>query len=482
MTDIPHGTAAATATADPVANHTYFTAWRWHFYAGLYVIPFLSMLAVTGLIMLWISWSAGIAGERLAVVPAGDPLPASTLQSAAEAAIPGAQSFHYIEPLAADRAAVIGIIADGEKTGIALDPYSGAVLHRFDWQAGWYDWLSRVHGSLLLGDLGDRLIEIAASLGLIMVATGLYLHWPRGRSGWRGALVPRLSARGRGFWKSLHGVLGFWVAGLLVLFLLSGLSWSGIWGEKFVQAWNTFPAEKYAPPPSAAETPQPMAEMPMSDDTHAAMNHGASKEVPWTLEQAPMPASGSLAGTAAIEGAPSLDRVTAFARDLGFDGRFQIALPDGDEGVWTVSHDSASNDGPDPADDRTLHIDRYTGHVLADIRYGEYSPYAKAMAWGIALHEGDLGLWNLALNTAFCLSVLVLTISGLVMWWKRRPDRAGRLVAPPRPQNAGLWKGAAVLVVVLSLLFPLAGLAIVAALVFDLTLLRLWPGLRRAVT
>ena len=27
----------------------YLAAWRWHFYAGLYVVPFLIMLAVTGL-------------------------------------------------------------------------------------------------------------------------------------------------------------------------------------------------------------------------------------------------------------------------------------------------------------------------------------------------------------------------------------------------------------------------------------------------
>ena len=499
MTDITQGAAVpiAGSATDQGANRTHFIAWRWHFYAGLYVIPFLGILAVTGLIMLWISWSAGIGAERLAIPPGAEALPASALQAAAEATLPGAQAFTYLEPLAADRAAIVGVSAEGAKTGIALDPYSGEVLRSFDWGAGWYDWLSVVHGTLLLGTLGDRLIEIAASLGLIMVATGLYLHWPRGRSGWRAALAPRLSARGRSLWKSLHGVLGLWVSLLLVVFLISGLSWSGIWGEKYVQAWNTFPAEKYAPPASAAPTAQTAesadsvehsehaehaAGMPMSDKTHADLNHGASKDVPWTLEQAPMPASGSLAGRAAIDGAPDLDKVTTFARGLGFGGRFQIALPDGPEGVWTVSHDSASNDGATASTDRTLHIDRYTGNVLADIRYADYSPYAKAMAWGVAFHEGDLGLWNLVLNTLFCLSVLFLTVSGLVLWWKRRPERAGRLAAPPRSQDRALWKGAAVLVVVLSALFPLAGLAIVAVWLLDATLLRLMPGLKRAVS
>lgn len=31
----------------------YFMTWRWHFYAGLYVIPFMLMLSLTGLVMLF---------------------------------------------------------------------------------------------------------------------------------------------------------------------------------------------------------------------------------------------------------------------------------------------------------------------------------------------------------------------------------------------------------------------------------------------
>ena len=80
-----------------------------------------------------------------------------------------------------------------------------------------------------------------------------------------------------------------------------------------------------------------------------------------------------------------------------------------------------SNDGPNPTADRTIHIDQYTGRVLADVGFADYSPYAKAMAVGIAFHEGDLGVWNLVLNTVFCLSVVLVSVSGAIMWWKRPP-------------------------------------------------------------
>lgn len=449
-------------------NKFYFIAWRWHFYAGLYVIPFLLMLATTGLIMLWVSWSAGVGGERIAVTPQAETLAVSSLQSAAVSAVPGGTVVQYMEPLAADRVAVFVVAAGEDKTGVALNPYTAEVLHTFPWRAGWYDFINKIHGTLLLGTFGDRMIEIAASLAIVMVASGLYLHWPRNGSTWREAFVPRLSARGRAFWKSLHGVVGFWISLVLVVFLVSGLSWAGIWGERIVQAWNTFPAEKVA--------------APLSDATHASMNHDGHHEVPWGLEQTPMPESGSLAGAHAIDGEVTVDLVAEFARGLGFVGRFQINLPADAEGVWTISHDSMSNDGPNPSADRTIHIDQYTGNVLADVRFADYSPYAKAMAWGIAFHEGDLGVWNLALNTLFCLSVITVTLSGLVMWWKRRPERAGRLAAPPRPRDLPLWKGAAIVVVVLGAIFPLAGAAILAVLLVDATLLRVMPGLKKALS
>ncbi|AJE45188.1 PepSY-associated TM helix domain-containing protein [Celeribacter indicus] len=389
-------------------------------------------------------------------------------RAAAETAVPGSHAVQYVEPLAPDRVAGFAVEAGGSMTGLAVDPYTGAILHSFPWRAGWYDFANRIHGTLLLGTFGDRLIEIAASLALLLVATGLYLHWPRNGAGWRDTLLPRLSARGRSFWKSLHGALGFWISLILVLFLLSGLSWSGIWGERIVQAWNTFPAEKWG--------------APLSDATHAEMNHEGAHEVPWGLEQTPLPMSGSLAGSRAIPGAVSLDSVAKFARGLGFVGRFQITLPAGEAGVWTIGHDSMSNDGPNPAADRTIHIDRYTGNVLADVRYSDYSPYAKAMAWGIAFHEGDMGIWNLLLNTLVCLSVIGMSLSGLVMWWKRRPVGQARLAAPPKPRDLPLWKGAAALVLVLGALFPMGGLAILVVLVADATLLRLLPKVKRALS
>lgn len=459
----------ANGASAPSINRFYFVAWRWHFYASLYVIPFLIMLASTGLIMLWIAFLSGLNDEKM-IVPIGKaPMAVASLQTLAEAAVPGGKAAQYLAPLAADHAAVFKVTASGAQTAVVINPYTGAVLQMAPWGAGWYDFVTDIHGSLLIGATGDRLIEIAASLGMVLLASGIYLHWPRNGTTWAATLVPNLAAKGRAFWKSLHGVVGFWMSLVMLAFLVSGLSWSGIWGETIVQAWSTFPAEKWDA-------------VPLSDETHINMNHGATKEVPWALEQTPMPMSGSHAGHMGIDGPMTLDSVTAFAHSLGFNGRYQISLPADTEGVWTISHDSMSNDGPDPWGDRTLHIDQYTGKVLADVRFADYSAYAKMMAIGVAFHEGDMGVWNLILNTTFCLSMIFLPISGLIMWWKRRPQNALRLAAPPRPVDVPLWKGAVLLMSAIGLAFPLAGATLLGILALDWLIIRRIPHLKRALS
>ncbi len=452
-------------------NPFYFAAWRWHFYAGLYVAPFLIVLAVTGLVMLWVSVIDGRDGEKaFRVTPGAGTVAVSAQADAALAAVPGSSLTRYVAPREADGAAVFQLAAGDGAVMVAVDPHTAAVLGQWPRRAGWYDLADEIHGTLMLGTLGDRLIEIAAGFGIVLVVTGLYLWWPRGNRRLARLLVPDLSARGRLFWKSLHQSVGVWMSAILVVFLLSGLSWSGIWGEKFTQAWSTFPAEKWDA-------------VPLSDVTHASMNHGGVKEVPWGLEQTPMPASGSQAGAPGI--APGsvvdLDTVVAFARASGFEGRLQVNAPQGENGVWTLSRDSMSNDSSDPTFDRTVHLDRYTGKVLADVGYADYSVPAKAMAVGVAFHEGDMGTWNVALVTAFCLSVIAVSASGLVMWWQRRPRAAGRLAAPPVPQTVPMWKGAMALMLAVSMLFPLTGLTLLAVLALDTLVIARLPGLRRAL-
>ncbi len=449
----------ATQPANVAQTRFYRAVWRWHFYAGLFVAPFLIMLATTGLFILWFTAIAPEYGDFIKITDYGTPLTITRQQEAALASYPTAKIGQYIAPVSVENPALFRVDLEAGNRMIALDPYTGEILQDIPQAGTWNEFLTNIHGEMLIGGnngFGDTVIEIAASLGIISLVTGLYLWWPHIESA-RRLFIPNFAATGRAFWKSLHEVLGLWISIVLLFFLLSGLAWAGVWGGKFTQAWSTFPAEKWD-------------NVPLSNVDHASMNHGVMKEVPWTLEQTLMPESGSSAGTTGLPADVPvvLESVVALGRAIGFKGRFQVTAPADDKGVWTISQDSMSYDSPDPTADRTVHIDQYTGKILASAAFRDYPLGGKAMAVGIALHEGQMGLWNIILNSLFCLSVVTLAVSGIIMWWKRRP--AGEVGSPLYPRNYAIPRAALGLGAILSLLFPLGGAAIVFFAIVDLLL------------
>lgn len=461
------------ATADRVLTRSfYFSVWRWHFYAGLFVIPFLIMLPITGLIILWFTAVAPEYGDRLAVTPQEQTLSLTKLGEAVHAVYSSGTITKYVAPYDAATPALFAVSTGEGDRMLAVDPYSGTVLR--DRAAGdtWNDFATNIHGKLLWGPNGgpgDKLIEIAAGFGIILLVTGSYLWWPRNGSGLARAVTVDFAQKGRQFWKSLHSVVGIWLSVVLLFFLISGLAWTSIWGDKLVQAWNTFPAEKFS--------------APLSDQTHASLNEGNLKEVPWTLEETLMPKSGSDAGVTGLPGGipVNLESIHALGRAIGFQGRFQIAYPADATGVWTLSQDSMSYDSANPTADRTVHIDQYTGKILATAAFKDYPLGGKAMAVGIALHEGQLGWWNIALNFIFCAGVLLLSFTGIVMWWLRRPKGVFRIVPPPAPASVPLLKGVMLIVVALSLFLPLTGLTLVGVLALDYLVISRIPFLRNAL-
>ena len=165
--------------------------------------------------------------------------------------------------------------------------------------------------------------------------------------------------------------------------------------------------------------------------TRATLNAGSSKVVPWNLEQAPVPSSPAH-GTATSRSMPRNRR----AQREGIGQRLWVRVPSGVDGIWTIAQTGLNRDITDPTQELTVHVDQRTGSIVGRGGWNEYSPMARAVAAGIPLHMGSLGWWNLLGASLVCLSVIALSLSGLVMWWLRRPARGWRLAAPPRPDPA----------------------------------------------
>ena len=139
-----------------------------------------------------------------------------------------------------------------------------------------------------------------------------------------------------------------------------------------------------------------------------------------------------------------------FAR-LGLPPGTPVSLPAGPRGVYTAML------FPDDArQQRVVHLDRYSGAVLADVGYPDYGIAGRLTEWGVNLHTGvQFGWFNKLVMLAGCLSIVTLAISAAVMWWKRRP----------RGRPAGV--AAIAVAVLLGLLYPLLGASMLVALLVD---------------
>jgi uncharacterized iron-regulated membrane protein len=437
----------------------YNLAWRWHFYAGLFVAPFMVMLALTGAIYLFKPQLDPLMYGSLMNVPAGHhSVSADELLKRVKEAYPQATVKQYLPPVNAERSAQFVVLNDGSELNVFVDPYHGDILGEQDAKKNLQAVARAIHGELMIGTVGDRLVELAAGWAVVLVVSGVFLWWPRGQAA--GILWPRLCSRGRVLWRDLHAVTGFWGAAFLLVMLLSGMTWTGFWGKQYAGVWNVFPDAMWN-------------DMPKSDVEARSLNTATRQTVPWAVENTPMPMSGDHAehmahGTApAGPAAPtiSLQDVQNIAVQRKVEPGYSITLPTTATGVFTIAVFA-----DDPRNDATLHVDQYTGNVLADVRYEQYGTVARATEIGVMLHEGKMfGAFNQIIVLLICLMILLSAVSGVVIWWKRRPQ--GKFGVPPLRHDLPKWKTAMVIMFALAVIFPLVGASLVLVWVLDRVLL-----------
>jgi len=445
MTD---ATLQAPARAAVTRENVYRAVWRWHFYAGLFTLPFLFILAVTGGTYLFRDEIDGLVHANLKTVEARSttPLSPGALIAAAARAHPG-KAATFRGAAAPDGSAEV-TFRDGHGPGqvVYVDPYDGRVLGALPEGGSVMGYVRRLHSLALFGRLPTALIEIAAGWAIVLVATGIYLWWPRGQRG--GVVTVRATPAKRVFWRDLHAATGAF-AGLFIAFLaLTGMPWSLVWGAGL----KTVLAQTGGGYPSGVRANIPMSPVPTGV---------AIPSTGWTLQAAPMPQS-------TPQDAPPLgvDAAAKIFADMGFPAGYGLSLPAGPNGVY-----SASSYPDDVSGQRVAHIDQYSGMTLVDARFADYGAAAKAIEWGISVHMGqEYGRANQFVMLAACLALVGLCVSSAVMWWKRRPK--GSLGVPPPPLDARATIGVVAIVAVAGLIFPLVGASLLVMLAFDALLMR----------
>jgi uncharacterized iron-regulated membrane protein len=343
-------------------------------------------------------------------------------------------------------------VASGETKTAFADPYDGKFLGATGY-GGVMQVVRKIHSLQYFGFWASSLMEIAAGWAIVLVVTGFYLWWPRKRSG--GVVTVRGTPRTRTFWRDTHAVTGAFT-GVVILFLaLTGMPWSMVWGEA-VQNWATA-ANAGRPAPPAEVVPEWLMSQAMPgalSRPHAEHELG----LPWALEKAPVPNSDEHAHHM---GAIGIDVAYEAFDAMGLKPPYSIALPGGPAGAYVASYAPAKVE-----DTRTVYLDQYSAYVLGDVRYADFGAAAKVIEWGIAVHQGEqFGAVNRYLMLVACIAIVVLAVSAVVMWWKRRPT--GTLGAPPAPNDKRTMLIVAAIVCIAGIIFPLVGLTIIAALLIE---------------
>lgn len=437
----------------------YRTVWRWHFYAGLLCIPIVIVLSISGAIYLfkseieaWKEWDY----DHLQIHQAHS---ASEQVRAVLTALPGASFSSYEIPTTATSAGRVIVRQDGKAIRAYVHPESLAILGTLNDSERFMRQIFRLHGELWMGNRGSNLVELTASWTMILILTGLILWWPRNVRGLGGVLYPRFHKGQRVLWRDLHSVTGIWVSFLVLFLLVSGLPWAKFWGDYF----------KTVRALTGISSPR----QDWSNNSDRARVRGQSQEAGEHGDHGNGTGRGSRPNQTPPTDLAGLDMVLASVIPLNLPAPVVVAPPRSGKTDWSVK--SMTPNRPWRVN---LVVDGKTGRIVSRDGFWDRHWIDRMVSVGIAAHEGRLFGWpNQLLGLMAALGLLMLSLSGIVMWWRRRAQ--GVLGAPEALISPKVSMGFLGLVVLLGLYLPLFGVSLLAVLLLEWTLLRRIPAVRR---
>jgi uncharacterized iron-regulated membrane protein len=206
-----------------------------HLWVGLTAGLVVSVVGLTGSLTVFApELSAALAPGLLRVPPASrglPPLDTREVVRRVEAATgAGVESVQW--PLRGRETYWLKLV--GREAWVFADPHTGAVLgtDRDAAPIRFFAWVLDVHTTLTMEEFGSRVTGAASlALALVLVSSGLFLWWPRGRR----PLGTRLGQAARVRWRGatrrrrtfdLHNAGGAWASVPLVVLAVTGSYWS----------------------------------------------------------------------------------------------------------------------------------------------------------------------------------------------------------------------------------------------------------------
>nr|WP_246341170.1 PepSY-associated TM helix domain-containing protein [Simiduia aestuariiviva] len=197
-----------------------------HSWAALFTFIPLLVICVTGSILVFKHEIDSVLMQDKVRVPVGGArLPLDSLLASINRAHPNYEAVGWVLYQDAGRADVTYVIEKGtsEWSYLHLNPYTGQLLtppkphdHYFT------DWLLELHYTLLLEDAGMAVASVFAIALLLLGSTGIYLH----RKFWRNFFTLRWNSRLVVYFSDLHKMVGIVSAPLLLILAFTGAWWN----------------------------------------------------------------------------------------------------------------------------------------------------------------------------------------------------------------------------------------------------------------
>ncbi len=384
--------------------------WKWHFIAGMISLPFVLVLAITGGIYLFKDEVEQPHKQKIQMVDVvGTPISYQEQWRLAR------DNMHkepnsIVLPTTENSATEFVAGRFSHKTSLFVNPYTAGVAGTVSPQDTWMYTVRKLHGELLGGKVGTKLVELVASWMVVLILTGIYIFWPSER-GWLGFLRIRTRLGKRVFYRDLHAVTGFWASALLLITLAGGFPWTDVFGESFKQFQRL-------------------------------TNTGFPKE--WH----------GVGLRSKVDGSPlSLDEMIAIAKDLHLEGVVSLDFPKGETGVFSVHNETFPLENQ-----KKIHFDQYSGKQMMVLNWNDVGIAMRARMWLMAFHQGQLGGWNFFLMLMVAVTLTVMILAGLSSFVLRK--RKGDWGIPRVPRSFKAGYGVVAVILVLGILFPLFGISL----------------------
>lgn len=121
---------------------------------------------------------------------------------------------------------------------VFINPYSGKIIKTRDTDSyPFWMFISEMHTSLMLGDIGTQIVSYSTLVFFLMMLTGIVLWWPKNRSAAKQRFWFRWKQGLK--WKrknyDLHNILGFYASWITIFMAITGLTMGFDWARNFVE-------------------------------------------------------------------------------------------------------------------------------------------------------------------------------------------------------------------------------------------------------